>query len=115
MIATGNNSVEEEKPTDCCSHPLELMRRDGRSVSFGLSDQGVGALKPHLHKRPQNMWVQLSVGWRVLLSPSSAIMITFSDHENPWVYVFFLISTTNIILRNKINLLYKSSSFISRL
>lgn len=36
VIATGNNSVEGEKPTDCCSHPLELMRRDGRSVSFGL-------------------------------------------------------------------------------
>ena len=36
VIAAGNNSVEDEKPTDCCSHPLELMRRDGRSISFGL-------------------------------------------------------------------------------
>ena len=36
VIAAGNNSVEDEKPTDCCSHPLALMRRDGRSISFGL-------------------------------------------------------------------------------
>lgn len=36
MIAISNNSVEDEGPTDRCSHPLELMRGDAWSASCGL-------------------------------------------------------------------------------
>lgn len=114
VIAIGSNSVEEQKPTYCCSHPLTLMRGDGRSTSFGLVWSRSGDTLATF----AGMTTEY-VGSDVSRLKSSFVTILCDNHFF-WSWkslglCILLINTTNIILRNQINLLYKSSCFIGRL
>lgn len=103
----------EKKSSNCCSHPLELQRGDGRCTSFGtVWARSIDTWPTFVGVTIK--WVQMSAGWRLLLSPSSGITIIFTGHENPDSTSALLINITRIILRNQMN--YTSHPlFFSRL